>query len=233
MIRRVLLDRDLTHAWLDAAMALAAAGASVEDARAALHDRLKTETLGEAARAKTVTALMRTWINVAPSVADLVRWAARHAADVADSRPLHIGALLATQPFFADQTAIVGRILAVQDDVETPMVRARMRAIWGPRRSVDVATQRTIKTMRAIGMLEGKPSESMSHRARPIVVTPHIGAWLTACVLAARKADAISATELFSAPELIALKIPRRLKLDGIGLTRYAEGAGRTVYAAT
>jgi hypothetical protein len=232
MTRRVLLDRDLARSWLDAAMELAASNTPAERARVALHDRLRNESLGEVARAKTVTALVRSWINPEPRVAGIVQWAAKHAAEITDSRPLHVGVLLATQPFFADQATIVGRILAVQDDVETPVVRARMKAIWGPRRSVDVATQRTIKTMRAIGMLEGKASDSISYRATPIAVTPQVGAWLVTCILAAREADAISSTELASAPELAAIAIPRCLDVDSVGIGRFTEGTGRIVYAS-
>lgn len=232
MIRRVLLDRDLTHAWLDAAMGLAASGIAPEAARSALHERLRDDPLGDTARAKTVTALMRTWISPPPAARPLLRWAATHSTAQPDSRPLHIGALLATQPFFADQASIVGRILAVQDDVDTPVVRSRMKAIWGPRRSVDIAVQRTIKTMRALGMLEGLASDSRSMHSDPIAVDPQVGGWLVGCLLAARGTDSISASELASAPELSAIVLPLHLDTECVGLRRFAEGAGRTVFVS-
>ena len=231
MSRRVLLDRDLTQAWLDMAMTVAASQPDPGDARTELHRRLDDAGLGDAARTKTVTALMRSWFTLDPRVQPLVSWAAQQGHVVADSRPLHIGVLLATQPFFADQIAIVGRILAVQDDVETPTVRSRMKAIWGPRKAVDNAVQRTIKTMRSLGMLEGLPTESVSRKAAPISVDPNLSGWLTACLLRARGADAISSTALANAPELSFVDMPRLALPAETWLTRHSEGAARTVYA--
>jgi hypothetical protein len=227
--RRVLLDRDLTQAWLDIAMTVAASQPDLSDARTELHRRLESSGLGDAARTKTVTALMRSWFTPDPRLQPLVAWAAQQGRDLADSRPLHIGVLLATQPFFADQIAIVGRILAVQDDVETPTVRSRMKAVWGPRKAVDNAVQRTIKTMRSLGMLEGHPSESVSQRAAPIGVEPKVAGWLAACLLRARGADAISSTELAAAPELCYLEMPTLAAGSNPWLIRHSEGAGRTV----
>lgn len=229
MTRRVLLDRELSHAWLDAALGLAVAGASPREAREALHERLRHEQLGEEARIKTVTALTRTWLTPDPTADHLLRWAAAHSANQIDSRPLHIGALLATSAFFTDQAAIVGRILAVQEDVDTPTVRSRMKAIWGPRRSVDVAAQRTIKTMRSLGMLQGCSGSSTSTRASRMTVDARVGGWLAACLLAARGADSIATTEVLSAPELAAFRIPPSLDLIEVGLQRHAEGSGRSV----
>jgi hypothetical protein len=229
MSRRVLLDRDLTRAWLDMAMTVAATQPEVEEARVELHRRLENSGLGEAARTKTVTALVRSWYTPDPLLQPLVSWAAQQSHVLADSRPLHMGVLLATQPFFADQIAIVGRILAVQDDVETPTVRSRMKAVWGPRKAVDNAVQRTIKTMRSLGMLEGSPSESLSQRAAPISVEPKVAGWLAACLLRARGADAISSTELAAAPELCYVDMPTLTAGSNPWLMRHSEGAGRTV----
>lgn len=233
MTRRVLLDRDLTHAWLDAALNLATSATPLEQARITLTERLECEPLGEEARSKTVTALTRTWLNPDPSVRRILDWAIAHSVEQLDSRPLHIGALLVTQPFFADQAAVVGRILTVQDDVDTRTVRARMRALWGPRRAVDVAVQRTIKTMRSLGMLQGTAGESLSRKAPQINVrTPVTGGWLAACLLQARDADSISTTEFFHAPELVYLHLPTQLELVESGLQRFSEGAGRSVLSA-
>lgn len=233
MTRRVLLDRDLTHAWLDAALNLAYSATPLEQARITLSERLEREHLGEEARIKTVTALARTWLNPDPSVRGLLDWAISHSTQQLDSRPLHIGALLVTQPFFADQAAVVGRILTVQDDVDTRTVRSRMRAIWGPSRAVDVSVQRTIKTMRALGMLQGTAGESLSRKAPRINVdSPSTGGWLAACLLKARDADSISTTEFLSAPELACIGLPLQLELTS-ELRRFSESSGRVVLATS
>lgn len=229
MTRHVLLDRDLTHSWLDFTLGLAIQGLPVEDARAALHERLAQDQLGQTARVKTVTALLRTWITPPPEAHTAWGWALARGGSLPDSRPLHLGALLATQPFFADQMVIVGRILAVQRDIETPIVRTKMKALWGPRRSVDIAVQRTIKTMRSLELIAGEPSGSVSHASTPIPVSPEVAGWLVTCLLLARGTDSISLSEVGSAPEFAPLDLPRSIEGGAVLLERFTEGSGRTV----
>lgn len=229
MKHRVLLDRDLTYTWLDAAVRCAATGPTPTDARKCLDARLREESLGKEARIKTLTALSRTWITPHLGARSLIDWALTHTDDLLDSRPLHLGAMLATQPFFADQIAIIGRILTVQPDVNTLDVRTRMRAIWGSRASVDRSVQHNIKTMRSLQLLTGNPKDSISQRTSPIEASPSLGAWLAGCLMVARDRDAISESELATAPELWAIKMPKVLEIADSGLRRTTEGGGRSV----
>lgn len=233
MTKRVLLDRDLTHASLDVAMGLCAQGVGGDEARAMLRERLLAESLGETARIKTVTALMRTWVNPDPELASLVSQGAAFSEKTPDSRPLHIGVLLATQPFFADQAAIVGRILAVQGEVQTPAIRTKMKAIWGPRRSVDVAVQRTVKTMRSVGMIAGAASDSESTKGTNFALDPTLSGWVVACLMAARGVDAVSVSDVLSAPELFCFSMSSIPDGAEVGISRVNEGGGRTVLVKT
>src|SRR5262249_25635233 len=147
--RGPILDRPLEPAWLDAALRIAQESADLDEVRSRLHVALGDSGLGTVARVKTVTALVRVWADPSGSSEPAIRWARESLADEEDLRPVHFGALLAAYPFFGDVCAFVGRILALEEQVSTPELRARMRAAWGDRRSVHNAVQRAVKTLRA------------------------------------------------------------------------------------
>ena len=185
--RGPVLDRPLEPAWLDAALRIARDTRSIDDVRSRLHLALGDSGLGTAARVKTVTALVRTWAAPRHESAAAVCWARDALADEEDLRAVHVGALLAAYPFFADVCAAVGRVLALEEQVTTPDVRARIRASWGDRRTVHNAVQRAVKTLRAFELLTGDPGTSVSHRGARLAVSPRAGRWIAHTLLLSRE----------------------------------------------
>lgn len=226
-----LLDRDLDAQWLDASLRIARTRDSPQAARRALLGALGDAPLGKAALVKTVTALSRVWLNPARSAAPVLEWALDQSGQYADWRPLHFGALLATQSFFRTLVDSCGRELIGHDVVSTVDLRRRMRDNLGPRRSVDIATQRGVKTLRSLGLLVGRGSSSLSSRGSLEVDDPELGAWLVRCLLTGKGAESIGVDELTHAYEFFAVSLPKFLPKASAGLTRHTEGVGRTVYA--
>lgn len=230
--RGPVLDRPLEPTWLDAAFRIAHETDDLEDVRARLHAALRESDLGTAARVKTVTALVRIWVAPRPDAAPAVRWASEALAAEEDLRPLHIGAMLAAYPFFGDCCAVVGRALALETQVTTPDVRARMRASWGDRRTVHNAVQRAIKTLRAFELLTGEPGSSVSRRGTQLIASPRAGRWIAHTLLLSRGAESVDERDMRSAPELFGLCMPERLDNGYELIERHREGGGRTVLAA-
>lgn len=226
-----LLDRDLDAQWLDASLRIARTRDSPQAARQALLGALSDAPLGQVALVKTVTALSRVWLTPAGSAAPVLDWAIDQAGQYADWRPLHFGALLATQSFFRTLVDSCGRELIGRDVVSTVDLRRRMRDNLGPRRSVDIATQRGVKTLRSLGLLVGEFSSSVSSRGSLEVNDPELGAWLVRCLLTGKGSESIGVEELMHAYELFAVSLPQFLPRVSTGLTRHTEGVGRTVYA--
>jgi hypothetical protein len=229
--RGPVLDRPLEPAWLDVALRIARETHELDEVRSRLHLALGDSGLGTAARVKTVTALVRTWARPRQTAAPAISWAREALADEQDLRAVHLGALLVAYPFFGDVCATVGRVLALEEQVTTPDIRARMRAAWGDRRTVHNAVQRGIKTLRAFQVLSGDQGSSLSQRAEQLYVSPRAGRWMAHTLLLSRGAEAIDERDLRSAPELFGLRLPERLD-NGYGfLARHREGGGRTVLA--
>lgn len=231
MNRRTLLDRDLDISWLDTALQVAADRNSTIPPRQRLEFSLRDACLADEARKKTVTALARSWFEVDPAARDLVAWAVEHAAEVVDTRAIHVGVLLATQPFFSDVCTAVGRVLALQGQITTPELRQRMKEKWGQRRSVDLSTQRAVKTLRSLQLVTGAPGSSVSTKGQSITVVGPWAPWLVHALLLARGAEAMADSDLRTAPELFAVVWPTAMPNGYPHLERHTEGGGRVVFA--
>ncbi|MGC8488166.1 MAG: hypothetical protein ACP5QO_08095 [Clostridia bacterium] len=232
MKRGAILDRVLKPAWLDAACALAAQGLGAQEAHRRLDALLGPSLPGATARSKTRTALAHIWLTPPGEAAELVRWATQHFADVRDTRFLHLGAMMACYPFFADVCTCVGRALGTRGEVVTPDVRRRLRRQWGDTSTVDVAARRAISTLRAFGALTGVPGASLSQQGDRLIVPDGFEGWVLHALLVARQATAVYARDASSAPELFMMRLPLSVGQSYSGLQQFTEGHGTLVLQA-
>lgn len=226
-----VLDRPLEPNWLDMAMRLGREQPRPADARASLEVMLRDTRLAKEARRKTVTALVRVWIDPRPPARDPLLWAPEHLAATEDLRAVHLVALVAAYPFFADLCASVGRALALEERVLTPALRAALRAAWGDRRTIHNAVQRGVKTLRAFGALTGAPGESLSERGERLPLSADAVRWAAHALLLARGAESVGERELRGAPEWFGIEIPPAVSTLYPGVERHREGGNRTVLA--
>lgn len=226
-----ILDRDLSSGWLDTALIVACHPGELRAARTELLASLSGEPLGDAALKKTVTALTRIWLQPAAESAPYAVWALKHKDGMDDWRPLHIGALLVREPFFRSLLSACSMELRGKGQVDTVALRSRMRDTYGPKRSIDIATQRGVKTLRSLGILAGAPQESVSDREGLIIQDPQLAAWLIGCLLLGRGAESIALEDLSHAPELFGMELPAALPRAAAGLRKHMEGVGRAVFA--
>jgi hypothetical protein len=106
-----------------------------------------------------------------------------------------------------------------------------MRDVYGPKRSIDVATQRGVKTLRSLGLLIGAPQASVSSPDAMVIRDPQLAAWLIGCLLLGRGAESIALEDLSHAPEFFGVELPSALPRAAAGLTKHIEGIGRAVFA--
>lgn len=107
------------------------------------------------ARGKTITVLARVWITPPPMAAALHERAAEAFAIASPDQRLgvHWAMLTAAYPFFADVAAHVGRLLALQGEVQTAQLQRRIVTTWGDRSTIPRALQRTLRSMADWGAL--------------------------------------------------------------------------------
>ncbi len=226
-----VLDRDLSAGWLDAALTIARAGKPLAEGRTALTRALADAPLGDAALRKTVTALTRVWLQAVTEQQPYAIWAVEYSDRTTDWRALHVGALLAREPFVRDLLSACTFEQRAKGQLDTVALRRRMRNTHGAKRSIDIATQRGVKTLRSLGLLTGDPQASISGAGALQITDAELAAWLVRCLLSARGAESIAVEDLSHAPELFGLQLPAALPRTAAGVTKHVEGVGRTVLA--
>lgn len=158
--RRVIgFDRELRLEWLDAVASRAAAGDAPEVVRPWLDEHL-ADVLGGKGRSgnrgKTVTVLTRIWVNVPPRCLPLRNKAVGllAAGDATDRLALHWAMASAVYPFFADVVTVMGRLLALQGEVERQAVIRRVVEAWGDRPAVSRGCRAVWHSVKGWGVLD-------------------------------------------------------------------------------
>lgn len=229
MNESAILDRPLELPWLDATLRLARESDDVDHQRELLDIALRDHLPTAQARSKTRTALAHIWLDPPPEARPLIGWAVGRAEEVSDTRVLHMGAMLASYPFFADVCSIIGRELALHEEVLTPHVRRRVRAQWGDRITVDAAARRVVRTLRALAILTGELGSSRSTLGERLQVSTPFSLWVVHALLAARGVRETDAREVGAAPELFMFELDLANGANYPYLERFNEGGGRTV----
>ncbi len=143
---RIGFDRELRLEWMDAIAAQAANGADADAARGWLDQYLADALTGDkhgGPRDKTIVKLCKIWVSPPESSRALRDRAIEllPEADRSQRLALHWGLAMVAYPFFGSVADAVGRLLALQDDVERVGVLRRMYEAWGERPFVNRATR--------------------------------------------------------------------------------------------
>lgn len=226
-----IMDRALRPEWLDTAFRFARSGKPLDEARSLLEIALRDEVENQVARGKTRTVLAHVWLDPPAAAEPLIRWAIDNAS--ADEMPAwHLGALLATYPFFGSTCALIGREINLHGEVSTTPLRARVKARWGDRSTVDRGVARLVWTLRAFGVLTGSRGQALSKMGKPLPVDAQVFPWLVHALLLTRGIREIDAREVRKAPELFMFDLPSTLPDQFSLLERFNEGGDRVVLHA-
>jgi hypothetical protein len=231
VIHTALLDRALEVAWLDLALELGREGKP--DARNQIEIALRDRILAAESRKKTVRAVWRTWLEPPEQAREMIAWARARSPEIGDSRPLHMGALIATHPFFGDICAAIGRELAQGGSIRVTAVRQRIRERWAARQSVDVAVRAAVRTLRSFGLVSAGPRGRTAELISRLEVPEELRGWLGHALLIARGVGEIDLEAVRSAPEFFMLVIgPGAPRAYG-GVEVAVEGGRRGVLQLT
>ena len=225
----VVLDRALEPRWLDSALDTALRDDQSEIKRELLDLNLRDVLPAAEGRKKTLKILLRVWVNPDRSVAPMIEWGRRRAHDIQDLRPLHLGAMIATYPFFGQGCAAVGRALALQGSVEVSQVRKALVAEWGDREIVRVSSRALIRTLRAFGVLGGRPGNSSSVPGETLTSPPWLHPWIAHALLLTRRSEEMDRDEVISAAELFMFELNGLASSEYPNLERFVEGGSRVV----
>ena len=196
-------DRRLELAWLDATIGFCQQDLSASWVVRRLREHLGLEIAGEEARRKTITVLLRIWVNVPAREGYLRDEALKLATEIAPEERLwlHWGMSLLAYPFFRDVAATVGQLSRLQGAVRFSQVQRRMIESWGERTTLRRAVQRLLRSLVEWGALQDT-DERGSYDVVPSRQTSNAGLalWFLGCALRANGSEQIPLRGLAQLP---------------------------------
>jgi hypothetical protein len=210
MNQMIGFDRKIQLAWLDSTVGLCQQRLAPDCIAKNLKQKLASEIAGAEARRKTVTVLLRLWVNVPEKDVRLRDEALTLAAQVRPDERLWLywGMSLLAYPFFRDVAATIGQIGRLQTVWSLAQIQRRMVEEWGQRTTLQRAVQRLARTFYNWGMIqeaEGKgnyivkPARQITQRA--------LGLWLLECALHAHNSEQLLLREFVQLPYLFPLDL--------------------------
>ena len=151
MSKQIGLDRILRVEWLDATAHWVKEGVQKAEIRAKLNKLLESflaNTGKRGSRDKTITSLMKIWVNVPQRLRPLRDDGLRllETLDPKQKVAVHWGMCIAVYPFFRDVATVTGRLINVQESAVMAQITRRMVENWGERSTLIRATQRVVRT---------------------------------------------------------------------------------------
>ncbi len=210
------LDRVVRLKWLEQTSSLVLAGNDSATIRSILEEDLKDSFLSGNPRVrgsldKTVTILLRVWLNV-PSELDFLRL---HGLELLKHLPrtthmaVHWGMVAAVYPFWANVAIQVGRLLMLQGSAAAVHVQRRVREQYGERETVSRRARYVLRSYVDWGVLGETGEKGIYIAGRSLVVDdPRLSAWLVEASLHARSNGAAPLKDVIGSPSLF----PFRLK---------------------
>lgn len=213
MNRLIGFDRKLQLDWLDATVGLCQESLDSSIVAARLHQRLESEIEGSEARCKTITVLLRIWVNVTLKDRPLRDEALQLASQISSEERLwlHWGMSLLAYPFFRDVAATVGQLSRLQGVLSHAQVQRRMIENWGQRTTLQRAVRRLLRTFIDWNVLQETDVRGSYNVAPPRrTENQTLSLWLLECTLQANGVET---------PLMALMRSPQLFPFD---LTSYA-----------
>lgn len=210
--RAIGFDRKIRLRWLDATAEWTAQGMPAAELRSKLDLLLEGEVTGEAARKKTKSVLLRTWLLVPDDLRPLrdEGLAFLTGRSGPDRLLLHWGMVCVNYPVVWEVASVVGRLLSLQGNVSLAQLRRRAVEAYGERSTLIRASQRIIRSFVDWGVLIETQDTGvyLPAPARP-VSDEKLTVWLVEAVLRTTGSELGVLTSMLGAPALFPFKIER------------------------
>jgi hypothetical protein len=222
MRNTVGISHRLKRAWLDDLLDRLVQTRDIKELRAFVDQRLRDELPGKEARAKAAGILLRIWNGVEAKHFALRDRAVGLLPNISGQERiwLHWGMTALAYPFFRDLAEVIGRMLALQDDITNAQVQTRLKTAWGDRETSKEAAGKLITSMVDWEVLRATTAKGHFLLARKMTTSvTDLQLWLLETVLSASASDEIEAQQLLRLPELFPFSFT-----VGVGDIRKHEG---------
>ncbi len=214
LLKRVGFDRNIKRGWLDKTADLLILGADEKSIRNILEDDIIKEIPSKVNRRKSISILIQSWVNVREEHKDIHDKALKlyEKSDNNEKLALHWCMMTLAYELFFDISEIIGKLLSFQNEFSLGMVRRKVFDIWGERSTLYYATERVLRSMRDLAVLEQNENPGQYRRADKIEIKDReIQLLLVEVYLIASKRINIPYTELQMINALFPFKIDATL----------------------
>ena len=130
---------------------------------------LRNDIAGAKSRKNVITMLMKIWYLVDEEMIDVRDQILHSFSDLTKEERLlcHWGMTMVAYPFFKDVVLEFGRLFQLQEEISSQSIGKRMKAAYGDRRRVEVATSAVLGSMRAWRVII--PSEKRSYKQNELI----------------------------------------------------------------
>lgn len=175
-------DRFIRLDWAAAALRVRSGAVDISEL-----DLILTEAhAGPEATKKTRTVLNRLWLEPREEVVGLADKGVDLVGDASKSQVavLTYGMAIATYPFFAKVSEIVGRLTLIQGYCTTAAVHRRMEEVYGEREGTRRTTSRVIQSQIDWGFVnKSENGRTLTRKPSLAVQSPETIQWLSAALL--------------------------------------------------
>jgi hypothetical protein len=205
----------IRYQWLVKVSNLLLAGMTSDQIKSELSDYLmnwlpKSRSKERSSRDKAATILFRTWISPDNYLCYLRDDGLKllESSSAEEKRAVHWGMIMATYPFWGDVADSVGRLLRLQNSIETSQIRRRIKELYGDREVVSRATRNVISSFVDWGVLyiTSIKGAYISGKQYPIKDAKVI-AWLVEASLHARMNGSAAIKDLLNSPSIFPFRL--------------------------
>lgn len=215
--RMIGIDRTIQLNWIDSAVEMLLKGCTPEEIWTDLDPIIGSVLTGKDARRKCKTVIFRVWIKVHQEVESFRNEALdlMKSATKSERIALHWIMCCVAYPFFRDYTSTIGKMLKLQDDIDSQQVIRRIVEKYGERSTAIRATQRLFVTIVNWGVIaetadKHKFSTDKIHRCK---INEKIVPWMVEGVIRANGSKSISMENIRSNPSLFPFDYESTLSL--------------------
>ncbi len=204
-MKRIGMDKKVQLDWMDKIAFLQKEENDVKYIKEQMDSLLSQQIDGNESRRKHITVLLRIWVTVPEEVVPLRDNALQLISKVAfeERIAIHWGMCLLAYPLFKDVTAIVGKLLSLQDELTLLQVHKRIIEGWGDRNTLKWAVQRLIRSLASWGVIIDTNTKGEYIVANKIDINnDELKLWLLECYLRCLSQETIAYQSLISAPSL-------------------------------
>jgi len=209
-VKQIGIDRIILFKWLEKTANLVMAGNNKTAINETLQRLLEDNRSGgkpgvRAAREKTITILIKTWLTVPHGLEALRDEGLRILQDLPRNNhiSIHWGMILAVYPFWGTIAEHTGRLLRLQGTAAAAQVQRRVKEQYGERETASRATQRILRSFIDWGVLSDTDNKGVYVQGnRYSIHDPRLITWLVEASLHARTNGSADIKDLLDSPSM-------------------------------